>query len=185
MTRCRKLFLKGVEDFRTHADRFFHVRCRNRHDHEFLDVDWVICVLATVDDVHHWNRQNARLRATDVAIEWLSGEIRCGFRASQRHAKDCVCTKTTFVVCAVEFDHRSINGFLFGHIKANQVFGDLTVHGGHCFQNTFAKIAGFVAVALFDCFVGTGGCARRHGRAAHGAVFQDNINLNGWVAAAV
>ena len=44
----------------------------DRHDHEFLDVDRVVGMLAAVDDVHHRNRQDAGRGAADVAEERLA-----------------------------------------------------------------------------------------------------------------
>ena len=48
--------LQGVEHFSAHADGFGERRGADRHDHELLNVDWVVRVRAAVDDVHHRHR---------------------------------------------------------------------------------------------------------------------------------
>lgn len=52
-----------VEYFRTDAHRFFQGFRANRLNHEFLNVDVVVSVLAAVDDVHHrqWHGEFARV----------------------------------------------------------------------------------------------------------------------------
>ena len=65
---CRPL-LQGGENFRAHAHRVGHRRRGDRQDHEFLDVDRVVGVLAAVDDVHHRHRQGAGEDAADIAVQ--------------------------------------------------------------------------------------------------------------------
>ena len=66
-------FLQGVEDFGATAQRFAEGRQTDRHDHEFLDVQAVVGVLATVDDVHHRHRHLHRARTAEVAIKRQTG----------------------------------------------------------------------------------------------------------------
>ena len=53
------------------------------------------------------------------------------------------------------------------------------------FEHALAEIARLVAVAELDRLVGAGRGAGRHRRAAHRAVLEDHIDLDGRVAAAV
>ncbi|CUH53066.1 hypothetical protein SHM7688_02518 [Shimia marina] len=174
-----------MEDFGAHADGFANVRCAHRHDHEFLDVDRVVGMLAAVDDVHHWHRQNARGGAAHIAEQRLRGVICGGFGSGEGHAEDGICTQTAFVFCAVQFDHGAVNGDLLGHIHAHERFGDFAIHGVDSLKHTFAQVAGCVAIALFNGFMRAGGGARRHSGTAHGAVFEDHVDFNSWIAAAV
>lgn len=52
------------------------------------------------------------------------------------------------------------------------------------FEHAFAEIAG-AAVAQFDGLMGTGRSTRRHRRAAHRAVFENDIDLDGRISTAV
>ena len=153
VARSRQFFFQRVKDFGAHADGFFHVAGGHRHDHEFLNVDWVICVLAAIDDIHHWHRQDTGRGATNVAEQRLRGEISSCLCAGQRHTKNSVRAQTCFVWGAVQLDHCGIDGNLFSDIHAHEVFRDLAVYSGAGFENTFAKITRFVAVTLFHRFV--------------------------------
>ena len=82
------------------------------------------------------------------------------------------------IIAAVDRD-------LFGGVDADQRFGDLAVDGGDRLEHALAHVARLVAVALLDRFVGAGGGARGHGGAAHGAVFEDDVDLDRRVAPAV
>ena len=185
VTSSREFFFQGVEHLRTHADRFFHVRCRNWHDHEFLDVDWVVCVLTAVDDVHHWNRQNACRGAANVTEQRLASVFCRSFRNCERYAEDRVCAQTTFVRGAVEFDHRFVDLNLFQNVVADECLSDFAVDCSNRFENAFAHVTGFVAVTLFYGFMCAGRCARRNRSAAHGAIFEDDVDFDSRVAAAI
>ena len=67
---------------------FADVLRADRHDHEFLDVDRVVGMLAAIDDVHHRHRQDARRCAADIAIQRLAGGFGRGLGDGQRHAED-------------------------------------------------------------------------------------------------
>ena len=68
-----QLGLERVEDLGAHAQRFFEAFCTGRHDHEFLDVDVVVGVLAAVDDVHHRQGQFLGIGAAQVLVEGQAG----------------------------------------------------------------------------------------------------------------
>ena len=55
------------------------------HDHELLQVDVVVGVLAAVDDVHHRRRQHMSVRPADVPIQRHSSRRRSGVRSSEGH----------------------------------------------------------------------------------------------------
>ncbi|KAG1530709.1 hypothetical protein G6F50_017132 [Rhizopus delemar] len=52
-------------------------------------------------------------------------------------------------------------------------------------QHALAQITALVAIAQLDGFAGARGGAGRHGRAAHGAGFQQHITFHGGVAARI
>ena len=41
----------------------------DRHDHEFLKVNVIVCMRAAVDDVHHRDGKRARIWATEITVE--------------------------------------------------------------------------------------------------------------------
>jgi hypothetical protein len=58
-----------MEDLGTPAQRVGKTLRADGHDHEFLKVDIVVRVRATVEDVHHRSGQNAGIDAAKITIE--------------------------------------------------------------------------------------------------------------------
>ena len=73
---------------------------------------------------------------------------------------------------------------LFG-VQPKNGLGYFAIHGGNGFDHAPAEIAGLVAIAQFDGFLGAGGGARRHHRAAETAVGQRDLGFDGGIAAGV
>ena len=82
-------------------------------------------------------------------------------------------------------DHGAVNSDLVFGVHVNEGFKNFAVHGGHRIEHALAAIALFVAIAEFHGFVSPGGSAGWHGRTAEGTIFENDVHLNGWVAAAV
>ncbi len=180
-----QLFLEHMEHFGAHAHRLGDAARADGHDHEFLNVDRVIGMLAAVDDVHHRHRQQPRRGAADIAVERLAAGIGGGLGDGQRDAQNGIGAQTGLVGCAVQLDQRAVDGHLLGRVRTHQRLGDLAVDGGHRVEHALAQIARLVAVAQFDRLMLAGGGARGHGGAPHRPVFEDHIHLDGRIAAAV
>ncbi len=185
MARFAQALLQRVEDLRTHPDRIPARRRTHRHDHEFLDVDRVVGVCATVDDVHHRHGQDVRLGAAQVAIEREAGCVRRSLRHRKRHAEDRIGAEPRLVRRTVERLERVVDAALVLGIHAAQRVVDLALHRGHRAEHALAKVALLVAVAQFVGLVGAGRGARRHRRAALRPVLQDHVDLDGRIATAV
>ena len=56
-----------MENLGPHAQRLPEGGRAQGHDHEFLEVDGVVGVLAAIDDVHHRHGQGTAVRAAEVA----------------------------------------------------------------------------------------------------------------------
>src|SRR3546814_6603751 len=68
---------------------------------------------------------------------------------------------------------------------ADQRLGDIAVHGGYRLDDTLAEIARLVAIAQLDRLVRAGRGARGNRGAAEAAVFQQHIDFDRGIAAAV
>ena len=176
---------QGVEDFRAAAQRLGEGLGADRHDHEFLEVDRIVGMHAAIDDVHHRHRQGPRRGAADIAIQRHVEGFGRRLGAGQRDAEDGVGAEPALVGRAVEIDHDLVDLDLLFDRHVGQRLEDLAVDGGDRLLHALAEIARLVAVAQFDCLMRAGGGARRHRRAAHRAVFQHHIDLNGGIAAAI
>ena len=176
--------LQRVEDFRAPAHGVAQRRRADRHDHEFLEVDRVVGMRAAIDDVHHRHRQHVRVRAADIAVERQAGGFRRGLGDRQRHAEDGVGAEPALVRRAVELDHRLVDVDLVLGFHAADRLEDLAVDGLDRLLDALAEIAR-AAVAQFDRLMRAGRGAGRNRGAAHRAVLEHDVDLDGRVAAAV
>jgi hypothetical protein len=62
----------------------------DRHDHELLEVDVVVGVLAAVEHVHHRHRQHVGVGAADVAVQRQAELVGGGLGHGERDAEDGV-----------------------------------------------------------------------------------------------
>ena len=84
------------------------------HDHEFLEVDLVVGVLAAVDDVGHRHRQDAGVGAAEVAVERQAVGGGGGLGGGQADAEDGVGAELALVRGAVGGDHGAVEPDLVG-----------------------------------------------------------------------
>ncbi|CCK08265.1 phosphopyruvate hydratase [Cronobacter sakazakii 696] len=154
-------FRQVMENFRTHADGFFNAGSANRLDHEFLDINVVVSVLAAVDDVHHRNRHREFARSavqfSDVLVQRHAFGSSSSFSVSQRNGQNGVCTEVRFVFSTVQIDHDLVDTSLIFSIFANDSLSDRAVNRANRFGYAFAQETGFVAIAQFQRFAGTSG----------------------------
>ena len=123
--------------------------------------------------------------AAEVAIERQAARLRRRLGRRQRHAEDGVGAEAGFVARAVELDQRRVDAALVLGIHAGKRVEDLGVDRIDGLLDALAEVARLVAVAQLDRLVRARGGARRHRRAAHGAILQHDVDLDRRVAAAV
>jgi hypothetical protein len=153
--------------------------------HEFLHVDVVVGMCAAVDDVHHRHRQ---------APEPITGKMRPQrqllrggdrVRVGERDAEQRVRAQAALVVGAVEVDQAAVEPLLVVGVETLERIGDRRVDVRNRLLHSLAEVARLVAVAQLDRFLGTGGGARGHHRAAEAAVAERDLGFEGGIAAAV
>ena len=142
-----------VEHFGTHAQSFGEGGSTHRHDHELLEVDAVVGMGTTVEDVHHGDGKHVGSAATEVAVELLTRLHGCSLGAGEGDAEDGVGTETAFVGCAVHFNHLLVDGALLFDVHAAKLLVEDVVDIVDGLQDTFAHVDGFVVVAKFTGFV--------------------------------
>ena len=153
-----------------------------RHDHEFLQIDAVVRVRATVDDIHLWHRQAPGGGAAEVPVERLPGRVRRCLRTGERNAEDGVGAEIRLVGGAVEFDHAAVDLRLLAGIHAEHRGADAVLDVEHGLLDALAVETLRVAVTQFQRLARTGRGTGGHRRAADGAVVEDDIALDGRVA---
>ncbi|MNR36547.1 hypothetical protein D3C85_1544770 [compost metagenome] len=72
-----------MENLCADAKSFFECWCANWQYHELLNVNVVVGMCPTVDDVHHWNWKCFGIESTKVNVQWhVQSVSRC---ASNSH----------------------------------------------------------------------------------------------------
>ena len=174
-----------MEDLGAHAQSLTEAGGAHRHDHELLDLHVVGGVSAAIKDVHHGHGQLLGVDAADIVVQRSTQALSSGLGAGQRGTQDGVGAQAALVGGAVQLDEHLVDGHLVQHVGADQGLGDLGVHVLHGSLNALAVIAALVAVPQLAGLVDTGGSAGGDRSAAHGAVLQIDLHLDGGVAAAV
>ena len=137
----RKFFLQRMEDLRSHANGLANGVGSDRHDHEFLKINRVVGVFATVDDVHHRNRHEVRVGSTDIAVKRQPGSIGGRLCDGKRHTQNGIRSEFALILGAIKLDHRLVDEDLVLGIQVRQGFQNGTVDRLYGLLHTFAQIA--------------------------------------------
>src|SRR6266852_3228408 len=116
----------------------------------------------SVQDVHHWDREDVRSRATKVAVECYLKSISARASRGHRHRENRVRPKTSLIGGAIKFDHLRVDRALIGGVHPAKGLRNLAVHVLDRRQHTLSFVALLVAAAQFDGFVLSGGRAARN-----------------------
>ena len=143
------------------AQSFREAGCADGHQHELLDVDVVVGVLATVEHVHHGNGKHVSVRSAYVAIERNVQFVSCRVCGGERDAKDGVCPAAALVRRSVGVDHGRVDVALRCHRQANNGLGEVGVDKANGCQHALALVT-VSPVAQFDSFELAGGCTAWH-----------------------
>ncbi len=103
----------------------------------------------------------------------------------QRDAKDGVRAELALVRSPVEGDQRRVETRLIRGVCAEKLGGNDLADVGDGLEDALAAVLGLVAIAQLDRFVGPGGCARRDAGAPDRTIDQDDVDLDGRVAARI
>ena len=101
--------LQRMEHFAHLANTFRPALRADRHDHEFLEVDFVVSVFATVDDVGHRHRQLTSIGAADVAIKRQIVGLGRSLSDGERYSQNSVSAEFRFIFGAIHLDHQAVD----------------------------------------------------------------------------
>jgi hypothetical protein len=174
-----------VEDLGAAAQGLAERALAHRQDHEFLEVEAVIGMLAAIDDVHHRHRHLHRARTAEIAIERQAGLFGGCLGNRHRHGKHGIGAETRLVFGAVELDQRLIDEGLLLRIEADDRFGNLGIDVLHGLHDALAQIAACITVTQLDGLARSGRRARRHGGTPHDAGFEQYVAFNGGISAGI
>ena len=109
-----------------------------------------------VEHVDEWDWKRPRTRASQKAIERLSG--RCGrcFCNGERGGDERICSHALLVCRAVQLKEKLVNGELVAGVPAFQATGDVFVHLRRRFLDALPAIAFSGSISKFPRLVGAG-----------------------------
>ena len=150
-----KDLLEAVEYFSTHAETFTEGSSTYRANHEFLECDRSIGVRATIDDVHHGDREYEGIRTADVAIEGDVEVLGSSLSYSEGYPEDSVCTELALGLGTIEGDHLQVDLTLVEHAHTIELRSDHVVDVLYSLEDTLTEVASLVSVTELKSFVFT------------------------------
>ncbi len=176
-----------MEDLGAHAQRIGEGLRAHRLHHEFLDIDVVVGVFATVDDVHHRHGHavlaGSAVQIGDMSVERHALRLGSSFCRGQRYSQNGVRAQAGLVLGAIELDHGTVQALLIDSILTHQQIPDRSVDVGYGFEYALTHIAALVTITQFQCFARARGCARGGAGATDDAAVQNDVCFYGRVAA--
>ncbi len=119
--------LQRVKHLGAHPQALREAGGAARHDHELLEVDFVVGVRAAVEHVHHRHRQHVRALAAEIAPQGESLLGRLRVRRRERDAEDRIGAQARLVRRPVERDQRLVETLLIGRVETTNRLRDLAV----------------------------------------------------------
>jgi hypothetical protein len=124
------------------------------------------------------------VRSADVAVQRQLELGGGGLGHGQRDAEDGVGAQAGLVVGAVQVEQQPVDVALLEGVEADQGVVDLAVDVADGLEHALAAVA-LVAVAQLDGLEGAGGGARGDDGSARGPRVEDDLDLDGGIAAGV
>src|SRR5690606_16611144 len=184
---CKNFFqcLKHLRAFpyaRGHIGAFWH-------NHEFLNGQRIIRMLAAIHDIHHRQRKAESfglktINGSKILIErnlFLRGS---GMRASKRDGQKRVCAKLLFIRRAVKLNHFFVDLAELAYVHSFDCFSNWTIHMPYRPANTLS-CQSLSTVAQLPGFKRTGGSSGWNGSNSLPAPVENDFGFHGWKSARV
>ena len=153
-------------------------------DEEVLELDVRSGVEATGEDIDHRDREGGVAEGEGFE-ERLAARLADGAGDGATDAEEGVGTEVGFLRGAVELDERLVDGFLVFGVVTGEDIADGAVDVGCGKERALAGVAGEVAIAKLDGFMGAGGGAGRDLGGGGSAVGKRRFDGEGGAAAGV
>ena len=177
-------FLECVEHLGAHPQCFAEARSAVGDQHEFLEVQAVGGMGATVDHVHQRHRQQVGHRAAEIAVEGNAQPVGSSAGGGHAHRQDRVGSQVGFVVASIQLQHRGVHSRLIQCGKATEGWCDPLFDVIHGLAHALAHVA-VAAITQLVGFVGTGAGTTGNDGPSHGTSFEQHLGFNRWVAAGI
>ncbi len=136
-----------------HAQGFPKIGSPQRNDHEFLGVDGVIGMGASIQDIHHRDRENPGRDPAQIAVEGHIHRSGRGPGNSHGDGQDGVGPQSALVRGSVEGDHFPVHLVLTIGVHSPEGLGDFPVGMLHRPAGPLPEITVFLTVSKLNGFV--------------------------------
>ena len=140
---------------------------------------------AAVEDVHHRHGQDVRLQTAEEAIERNILGLCRRIRRRNRDCEDRIRAELGLILRAVHIEHRLIDGIDVARLDADEGGRNLLVYVLNRLGDPLAAELRLVAVAQLERLELACGRARRGRTAADRAILENDLRLNGRIAARI
>ncbi len=178
-------FAQCMKDFRPNTHGLGERFRSHRHDHEFLEINRVVRVCTAIDDIHHRHRQDMRIRTAKISVDRQPACHCRGLGDRERYAKDGVGAEPLLGWRPVKITKDAIYAQLIFCFELLQRIEYLAIDRIDGLAHALPEITFRIAVAQLVRLKRAGRRAGGNARAAHGTIFQYNVDLDGWIAATV
>src|SRR5262249_45844761 len=100
------------------AQRFRKILGADRNNHEFLEVNIIVCMSPAIEYVHHGHGQDVRVGAAQVAVKRDLQSVGSSARTGHRDRENRIGSELAFVWRAVELDHSAVDQALLSCIHS-------------------------------------------------------------------
>ena len=126
-----------------------------------MDVDVVVGMLATIEDVEHRDGQGVAVARRELLEQRYRAFLGVRARHGQGRTEYGVRAQAALVVSAVKLGQPAVDRPLVPGIHTSERTVDLRINVGDSGQHTLAPVALWIVVPQFDRFVDPGGGSRR------------------------
>ncbi|MNT09993.1 hypothetical protein D3C72_1448030 [compost metagenome] len=153
---------------RPHAQGFLERTGTDRLDHELLNVDVVVRVFATVEDIHHRYRHAEDAR---TAVQRRKMLVQCNIQGRRRrfgrgqgHRQNRIGPQGAFALSTVQGNHCTVNFTLVQCIQPHDVLAYRAIDVSDRALNPFAMVTNSAVTQLQSFAAASGGTGRHTGR---------------------
>src|SRR5437899_1868481 len=140
---------------------------------------------AAVQNIHHWDRQNARAGPTKVTKERKVCRRRGSVSGGKGNAEQRVRAQMFLVGRPIQLEQLGIDLFLGAIVKSLEGISYLSIPIRSRLARSLAAVTFRLAVTQFPSFVLPCACTAGRGCPSERSTFQSHIDFNGGIAARI
>jgi len=177
--------LERVINLNTRAQSIAKIAEAPRLNHELLEVEGVVGMLATVEDVEHRRWKCSRMRSTNISIERLFRSNRRGMRDGKTHSKRRIGAEMRLVFGSINLAEQLIDALLRSCVSTHELRRDERVDVLNGFGHTLAEPHFLITVAQLNGLMFARRCATWNCGSTDRATRESHFAFDCWLTAGI